>query len=173
MECTADPDVGDLLEREHGSKFIKANDREAEFPVPAPGNSRQAVFRSGFTITATVEHPEWLHMDEGDLREQILRLEARIDELAKSVESCRKMILISKAVIGLGGILLLVIVLGAIRFDPMAVIGGIAAIVGGAVVFGSNKSTSEQATTAMKAAEAQRAELIGRIGLPVVGNGNL
>src|SRR5688572_13344177 len=109
-------------------------------------------------------------MDEGDLREQILRLEARIDEHAEAIESCRKVILISKAVIGFGGILLLAIVLGAIRFNPMALIGAIAAILGGVVVFGSHKSTSEQAATAMKAAEAQRAELIGRIDLRVVGN---
>jgi hypothetical protein len=83
------------------------------------------------------------------------------------------MILMAKAVIGFGGILLLAIVLGAIRFDPMAMIGAIAAMVGGAVVFGSNKSTSEQARAAMKAAEAQRAELIARIDLRVVGNGDL
>jgi hypothetical protein len=114
----------------------------------------------------------YTRMDEGDLREQILRLEARIDELAEAIESCRKMILVSKIAMAAGGMLIVVIVLGAVRFDPMAMIGAIAAIIGGTVLFGSNRSTSEQATAAMKAAEVQRAALIDGIGLRVVGEGS-
>ena len=38
------------------------------------------------------------HMDDdGDLQKQILHLEAQIEELADVIESCRKIILISKA----------------------------------------------------------------------------
>lgn len=40
-----------------------------------------------------------------------------------------------------------------------------AAVIGGAVIFGSNTSTSKQAAAAIKAAEALRAELIGMIDL--------
>jgi hypothetical protein len=110
-----------------------------------------------------------MQMDDGELREQILRLEAHIEELAEAIESCRKIILISKAAIALGGILILAITLGAIRFDPMAMIGAIAAVIGGTVVFGSNTSTARQAAAAMQAAEAHRAELIGKVDLRVVG----
>jgi hypothetical protein len=59
--------------------------------------------------------------------------------------------------------------LGAIRFDPVTMIGAIAAIIGGVVVFGSNWSTSKQTATAMKAAETRRAELIDMIDLRAVG----
>ena len=110
-------------------------------------------------------------MDDDDLREQILSLEVQIEELAETVESCRKIILISKAVIAVGGILILAMTMGMVRFDPMVMIGAIAAIIGGTVVFGSNTSTLKQTTAAIEAAEAHRAELISRIDLRVVGGG--
>jgi hypothetical protein len=111
-------------------------------------------------------------MDEGDPGQQIARLEARIEELAEAIESCRKIILISKGAIAIGGLLIVIAVLGVIRLDPMVTIASIAAIIGGIVVYGSNASTADQATAAMQAAEAHRAELIGRIDLRVVGGGD-
>jgi hypothetical protein len=48
-------------------------------------------------------------------------------------------------------------------------IGAISAVIGGTVVLGSNTSTSKQATAAIKAAEACRAELIGKIDLRLIG----
>ena len=112
-------------------------------------------------------------MDDSDLREQILSLEAQIEELAETIESCRKIIVISKAVIAVGGMLIVTVTLGVVRFDPAVMIGAIAAVIGGTVVFGSNTSTSKQTTAAMKAAEARRAELISRIDLRVVGSGEV
>jgi hypothetical protein len=107
--------------------------------------------------------------DDGDLHEQILRIEAYIEELADVEESCRKIILISKFAAGAGGILILAILIGAIGFSATVMIGAIAAVVGGTVVFGSNTSTLNQTTIDMKAAEARRAELISRMDLRVVG----
>jgi hypothetical protein len=109
--------------------------------------------------------------DDGDLHEQILRIEAYIEELADVVESCRKIILVSKFAAGAGGILILAIIIGAIGFNATFMIGAITAVVGGTVVFGSNASTLKQTTTAMKAAEAHRAELISRMDLRVIGGG--
>ena len=63
------------------------------------------------------------------------------------------------------------IIIGAVGFDPTVLIGAIAAVVGGIVVFGSNTSTLKQTSTAMKAAEAHRTELISRMDLRVVGDG--
>jgi hypothetical protein len=108
-------------------------------------------------------------MHEDDLREEISRLEAQIEELAGAIEGCRKIALASKAAIAVGGILLVAIMLGALRFDPMAFMAAIAALLGGTVLLGSNSSTAQEKTAALKAAEAQRAELIGRIDLTVVG----
>ncbi len=111
--------------------------------------------------------------DDGDLHEQILHIEAEahIEGLTDVIESCRKIILISKVTIVAGGTLILAIILGAVRFDPTVTIGAIAAVVGGTVVFGSNTSTLKQTTIAIKAAEAHRAELISRMDLRVVGEG--
>ena len=109
--------------------------------------------------------------DDGDLQEQILHIEVHIEELADIIERCRKIILISKVAIGAGGILILAIIIGAVGFDPTVLIGAIAAVIGGIVVFGSNTSTLKQTSTAMKAAEAHRTELISRMDLRVVGDG--
>ncbi len=114
--------------------------------------------------------PERILVDEDDLSEQISRLEARIEELAETIERCRKIILVSRAAIAVGGLLILAIMLGAIRFDPMAVIGAITAVIGGTVLLGSNTSTSQETTATLRAAEAQRAELISKIELRVVGD---
>jgi undecaprenyl pyrophosphate phosphatase UppP len=107
-------------------------------------------------------------MTDGDLRDQITRLEADMEHLGEGLERCRKAILLSKVAIGAGGICILAYFLG-IRLDPTIVIGGLAAIIGGVVAFGSNSSTSKQTMAAMKDAEAQRAELIGMINLRTVG----
>jgi hypothetical protein len=106
--------------------------------------------------------------DDGDLQDQILHLEAQIEELADVIERCRKIILISKAAIAAGGTLNLAIIIGAVGFDPTVMIGAIAAAIGGIVVFGSNTTTWKQTTTDMKAAEAHRAQLINRMDLRVV-----
>ena len=111
--------------------------------------------------------------DDGELHEQILHIEVHIEELADVIERCRKIIVISKAAIAAGGTLILAITLGAVRFDATAMIGALAAVIGGTVVFGSNTSTLKQTMTAMKAAEAHRAELISRMDLRVVGDGEV
>jgi hypothetical protein len=107
-------------------------------------------------------------MSDGDPRTQILRLEDEIEELTEVLERCRKIILISKIAVAAGGIWLLTLSSGIIRFDPVAMIGAIAVVIGGTVIFGSNASTSKQTAVAIKTAEALRAELIGKINLRVV-----
>jgi hypothetical protein len=92
--------------------------------------------------------------------------------LAETLDRCRKAMLLSKVAIGVGAVCALAYLLGAIGFDPTAMIGAIAAVIGGVVVFGSNSSTSKQTAAAMKAADAQRAELIGMIDLRSVGSRN-
>ena len=106
---------------------------------------------------------------DGDLSDQISRIESYIEQLAKTLDGCRKAILLSKVAIAAGGMWILAYFLGAIRFDPTTVIGAIAAVIGGVVFFGSNASTSKQAMAAMKAAETRRAELIDMIDPRAVG----
>jgi hypothetical protein len=111
--------------------------------------------------------------DDGDLHEQILHIEAHIEELTDIIERCQKIILISKVAIAAGGILILTIIIGAVGFDPTVLIGAIAAVIGGTVVFGSNTSTLKQTMIGIKAAEAHRTELISRMDLKMVGDGEV
>ena len=106
-----------------------------------------------------------------DLRDQILRVEADIELLAKTLEGCRKAMLLSKLAIAAGGLWILAYVVGAIRFDAAAMIAAMAAVMGGIVVFGSNLTTSKQTTIAVGAAERRRTELIDMLNLPVAGVG--
>jgi hypothetical protein len=106
-----------------------------------------------------------------DLRDQISRIEADIDQLAKTLDNCRKAMLLSKVAIAAGGIWFLGYFLGAIGFDPTLMVGAIAATIGGVVIFGSNLSTSQQTIAAMKAAETERDELIDMINPRAVGMG--
>src|SRR5262247_3280524 len=104
------------------------------------------------------------HMDaDDDLREDISRLEAHIEDLARTIERCRKISVAARIAIAAGGVIILALMLGAIRFNPTAAIGGL-------VVFGSNASTSKQAMADMTATEVRRAELIGRIDLQVIAS---
>ena len=110
-----------------------------------------------------------MSMSDGDPSDQIARIESDIEQLAETLDGCRKAMLFSKVVITAGGIWILAYFLGVIRFDPTAMIASIAAIIGGVVVFGSNSSTSLETTAAMKVAETQRAELIDMIDLRAIG----
>jgi hypothetical protein len=111
--------------------------------------------------------------DNGDLHEQILHIEAHIKELTDIIESCRKIILISKAAIAAGGILILATIIGAVGLDATVLIGAIADVIGGTVILGSNTSTLKQTMTDTKSAEAHRTELISRLDLKAVGNGEV
>lgn len=105
---------------------------------------------------------------KGDSREEIARLEAQIDELAARIENCRKFILAGQIAVAGGGIVLIAIVVGAIHFDPAVMALAIAAVLGGIVAAGSNRSTREEAARDLTAAEAERAALIGQLELRVV-----
>ena len=109
-------------------------------------------------------------MTEHDPTDEISLIEERLERLAEVAERCRKIILVSKAVIAGGGALLLVMVLGLFGSSQVAALGSIAAVLGGIVSLGSNVSTLRQTSDAISAAEALRSDLIGRIDLRVVGD---
>lgn len=110
-----------------------------------------------------------MQMADDDLRDQISRIETDIEEYAITLEGCRKAMLLSKVAIATGIISLAAYLLGAVWLNSVAVIGAMAAVIGGVVVFGSNLTTSRQATSAMAALERHRAELIDTINLRTIG----
>jgi hypothetical protein len=110
-------------------------------------------------------------MTNDDLRDQISRIETDIEDHAVTLEGCRKAMLLSKVAVAAGIISLSAYLLGAIWLNAVAVIGAMAAVIGGVVVFGSNLTTSNQATSAMAALERRRAGLIDMINPRTVGEG--
>jgi hypothetical protein len=111
---------------------------------------------------------EWTAAD-ADPRAEIERLEARIDELSAKIESCGKFRLVARIAIAAGATLLIALMARAIAFDPTVMGAAIAALLCGIVLLGSNRSTEEEASVQLAAAETERAALIGRIELRVVG----
>jgi hypothetical protein len=110
--------------------------------------------------------------DEDDPIDEISRIEVQLEELAELSERCRKVILVSKLAIA-GGVALLLFVMLGLFGSHAAAIGSIAVVLGGIVSLGSNVSTLQQTMAAMRAAEALRSDLIGRIELRVIGERRL
>jgi hypoxanthine-guanine phosphoribosyltransferase len=109
-------------------------------------------------------------MSDSDYRDEIVRLEAQIDELAARIESCRKFILAGWIAVVGGGVVLIGTIVGAIQFDPSIVVVAVAAVLGGIVAGGSNRSTAIEAAHELTAAEARRTLIIEQIDLRLVSN---
>src|SRR5579872_3309570 len=110
--------------------------------------------------------------EEADPREEIVRLEAEIEELAETIESCRKTVLIAKGVMAVAAVLIAAGLIGLVMIDPAVLIAAFGIVLGGVVVYGSNISTLDQARSRAKAAEQARSRLIGAIELRVVTPSN-
>ncbi len=110
-------------------------------------------------------------MDDRDPHDEIVRLEARIEQLTDRLENCRKFVLAGWLAAAAGFIVLIALLFGVIRFDPAVMACAAAALLGGLVAWGSNSSTANEATGEIAAAEAQRAALIGEIELRVIDGG--
>jgi len=106
-----------------------------------------------------------------DVRDEIARLEERVEALAVSIERCRKVSLAAKFAILVGGAWLALTLLALVTFTPSLFFGAIAAAIGGVVLLGSNATTWNETAAALKQAEAARVTLIGSIDLTVVDDG--
>jgi hypothetical protein len=107
-------------------------------------------------------------MNEDDHHSEIVRLEERIDELEATIESCRKFILAGRIAIASGSVVLIVMLLGRILFNLSLMGLAAAAVLGGIVAVGSNRSTANEASGELSALEAKRAMLIGQLDLRIV-----
>jgi hypothetical protein len=107
-------------------------------------------------------------MPDAEVHDEIARLEAEIEERSAALERCRKVLLVSKLAAAAGGLVLLLTLPGLIQLDPALMIGAMAAVIGGVVLFGSTTTTAKQLADAVRAAETRRAELIGMLDLHTV-----
>jgi hypothetical protein len=107
-------------------------------------------------------------MSEDAARDEIARLEKRIEALTDSLERCRKFALTARLLLSAGAIWTLLMVLRVIPFAPIHIVGAIATLLGGIVLFGSNASTWKQTTAARAEAESRRAALIDGMALRTV-----
>src|ERR1051325_10967690 len=80
-----------------------------------------------------------LPMNDDPLHAQIAKLETRIEALAQSMERGRKIALAARGAIMLGAMLFAAIALGVIRFDALPLLAALSALLGGIVLFGSNR----------------------------------
>jgi hypothetical protein len=114
--------------------------------------------------------PDHALMNEPDYRDEIVRLEELIDELAATIESCRKFILAGRMLVIGGGAVLVAMLIGALPLNPSVMAVAVAAVLGGIVAAGSSHSTAKEATRELTTAEAKRTALIGQIDLRLVSD---
>jgi hypothetical protein len=107
-------------------------------------------------------------MNDSNHRDEIVRVEAQIDDLAARIESCRKFILVGRIAVAAGAVVLGAMLVGAIQANPSVLGLAAAAVLGGIVAAGSNYSTAKEATRELTAAEARRTALIEQIDLRLI-----
>ena len=103
-----------------------------------------------------------------DAPDEIAELEREIEALAERVEQCRKVSLLARALIGVGGALLVLVLLGAGGRSPAVLVLGFAGALGGVALLGTNRGTLGEIRDAIRRREGRRAELIGAMRLRLV-----
>ena len=106
--------------------------------------------------------------DDSSPHSEIARLEEHIEQLSIRLEGCRKYAAAALTSIGLGAVLLVAGFAGVMQLDAVTVMAAGAAVLGGIVLSGSNRSTTREVEAELAEAEAARAALIGQIDLRVV-----
>jgi hypothetical protein len=102
------------------------------------------------------------------LYKQIADLETEIEGLAEAAEQARKIIIVAKVATAAGGLLLVAIMFGVFQYDPVALVVGITAFLGGIAAYGTNRSSLDEIVTSIRSREARRAEMIDGLGLEAV-----
>ena len=110
-------------------------------------------------------------MSSDGIRNEIERLEERIEALRLSVTRCRKISIAAKAAIAGGFAWLALTFLLIAPFWPSLFFGAIAAVIGGIVLLGSNATTWNETEASLMKTDAARRALIDGIELTTVDTG--
>ena len=97
--------------------------------------------------------------------DEIERLELRIEELEEAIKRSRRLRLAGRALAVLGPLLLACFALGIVDYSPTRMIAALALAIGGIVLMGSSRSSTEELERSLKQAEAERIAAIDALNL--------
>jgi hypothetical protein len=103
--------------------------------------------------------------------DEIERLELRIEELREAIARSRRLRLVGQASAVIGPALIVGFVLGLVAYSPTRVLVAFALAIGGVVLAGSSRSSTEELERSLKQAEAERMAAIDALELVQVGEG--
>jgi hypothetical protein len=104
--------------------------------------------------------------------EEIERLELQIEHLREAIERSRRLRLAGRASAVIGPALLASLALGLVPFTPARMIVALALAIGGVVLMGSSRASTEELERSLKQAEAERIAAIDALDLVQVGGRN-
>jgi hypothetical protein len=105
-------------------------------------------------------------MDSGySPAQEIEELELRIEELQDSIVRSRRLMAAGRAAMVVGPVLLLALLLGVFAYSPARVLLALALLIGGVVLTGSSKSSTEQLERSLERVERERNAAIDALGL--------
>jgi hypothetical protein len=101
---------------------------------------------------------------------QIERLEIQIEELREAIQRSRRYIIAGRACVVIGLALLGSLMVGLLDFTPVRMIVGIALAIGGVVLMGSSRASTEQLELTLKRTEGERIAAIDALELVQLGD---
>ena len=104
--------------------------------------------------------------------DEIERLELQIEQLREAIERSRRFALAGRVCVAAGPALLAAILAGLIDFTPALTILGLALGIGGMVLSGSSRATTDELRRTLQRAEAARIAAIDALELVALGEGN-
>jgi hypothetical protein len=104
--------------------------------------------------------------------DEIERLELRIEELREAIARSRRLRLVGQASAVIGPALIVGFVFGLVAYSPTRMIVALALAMGGLVLMGSSRSSTEELERALRQAEAERMAAIDALDLVQVGDRN-
>jgi hypothetical protein len=102
--------------------------------------------------------------------DEIERLELRIEELRERIARSRRLRLVGLASTVTGPALIVAFVLGLVDYNPARVLVAFALAIGGMVLMGSSRSSTEELERDLKQAEGERMAAIDALELVQVGD---
>jgi hypothetical protein len=103
--------------------------------------------------------------------DEIERLEMQIEELREAIERSGRYALAGRGAAVAGPALIIGFVLGLVAFTPVRMILALALAIGGIVLAGSSRATTDELGRSLQKAQAERKALIDALELVNLGGG--